>query len=252
MFLHDINYEKFDIAHGDTLTDPTHWDDQPFEAIVSNPPYSIKWDGDDNPLMINDPRYSPAGVLAPKSKADLAFTMHILNWLATNGTAAIVEFPGVMYRGGAEQKIRKYLVDNNYVDTVIQLPPDLFFGTGIQTCILVLKKSKKDNKVLFINAEREFSRIGNKNKLRPEDIDKVLTKYTDRKDEEFFARLVDHTEIAEKDYSLSVTSFIVAQDMREVVDIELLNKQISDLVTKQSVIRREIDKIVMEFEGKSE
>ncbi len=248
MFLHDINYEKFDIAHGDTLTDPTHWDDQPFEAIVSNPPYSIKWDGDDNPLMINDPRYSPAGVLAPKSKADLAFTMHILNWLATNGTAAIVEFPGVMYRGGAEQKIRKYLVDNNFVDTVIQLPPDLFFGTGIQTCILVLKKSKKDNKVLFINAEREFARFGNKNKLRPEDIQKVLAKYTDRKDEDFFSRHVDHKEIAENDYSLSVTTYIVSEDKRQIVDIQQLNKSITEIVTRQSVLRKDLDAIVANLE----
>ncbi len=250
MFLHDINYEKFDIAHGDTLTEPTHWDDQPFEAIVSNPPYSIKWDGDDNPLMINDPRYSPAGVLAPKSKADLAFTMHILDWLSTNGTAAIVEFPGVMYRGGAEQKIRKYLVDNNFVDTVIQLPADLFFGTGIQTCILVLKKSKKDNKVLFINAEREFARIGNKNKLRSADIEKILLKYTDRKDEDFFARLVDHTEVAENDYSLSVTSYVVAEDTREVVDIHELNTSIAEIVSRQSELRLEIDRIVLDLEGK--
>jgi type I restriction system adenine methylase HsdM len=152
MFLHDVNYEKFNIAHGDTLTDPAHWDDEPFEAIVSNPPYSIKWDGDANPLLINDPRFAPAGVLAPKSKADLAFTLHILSWLAVNGTAAIVEFPGVLYRGGAEQKIRQYLIDNNYVDAVIQLPPDLFFGTTIATCIIVLKKSKRDNATLFIDA----------------------------------------------------------------------------------------------------
>ena len=251
MFLHDINYEKFDIAHGDTLSDPTHWDDQPFEAIVSNPPYSIKWDGDDNPLMINDPRYSPAGVLAPKSKADLAFTMHTLSWLATNGTAAIVEFPGVMYRGGAEQKIRKYLVDNNYVDTVIQLPPDLFFGTGIQTCILVLKKSKNDSKVLFINAERGFSRFGIKNKLRTEDVEKILAKYTDRKDEDFFARLVDHTEIAEKSYSLSVTSYVVAEDTRVKIDIKDLNRTISEIVARQSVLRVEIDRIVSDLEGSS-
>jgi type I restriction enzyme M protein len=249
MFLHDINYEKFDIAHGDTLTDPAHLDDEPFEAIVSNPPYSIKWDGDDNPLMINDPRYSPAGVLAPKSKADLAFTMHILNWLSTNGTAAIVEFPGVMYRGGAEQKIRKYLVDNNFVDTVIQLPSDLFFGTGIQTCILVLKKSKKDNKVLFINAEREFARSGNKNKLRSEDIEKVLSKYTDRKDEEYFARNVDHAEIAENDYLLSVTSYVIAEDTRETLDINELNKSINEIVARQSVLRVEIDKIVADLKS---
>lgn len=143
MFLHNINYERFDIAHGDTLTDPKHWDDEPFDAIVSNPPYSIRWAGDSNPLLINDPRFSPAGILAPKSKADLAFTMHILSWLSTSGTAAIVEFPGVLYRGGAEAKIRKYLLENNYIDTVIQLPPDLFFGTTIATCIIVLKKCKR-------------------------------------------------------------------------------------------------------------
>lgn len=249
MFLHDINYEKFNIAHGDTLIEPTYWDGQPFEAIVSNPPYSIKWDGDDNPLMINDSRFSPAGVLAPKSYADLAFTMHILNSLSTNGTAAIVEFPGVMYRGGAEKKIRKYLVDNNFVDTVIQLPKDLFFGTGIQTCILVLKKSKKDNKVLFINAEREFARFGNKNKLRPQDIEKVINKYTNRGDEEYFARLVDQTEIADSDYSLSVTSYVIAEDLRENVDIKVLNKSISEIVKRQSELRTELDRIVLDLEG---
>jgi type I restriction enzyme M protein len=250
MFLHDINYEKFSIAHGDTLTDPVHWDDQPFEAIVSNPPYSIKWDGDSNPLMINDLRYSPAGVLAPKSKADLAFTMHILHWLSTNGTAAIVEFPGVMYRGGAEQKIRRYLVDNNYVDTVIQLPEDLFFGTGIQTCILVLKKSKKDNKVLFVNAEREFARFGNKNKLRPEDIEKILSTYSTRDSADYFSRLVDHDEIAENNYSLSVTSYVLAENTREKIDITKLNKEISEIVKKQSELRKGIDAIVADLEGK--
>ena len=163
MFLHDVNYEQFNLAHGDTLIDPAHWDDEPFEAIVSNPPYSIKWEGDASPLLINDPRFAPAGVLAPKSKADLAFTMHLLSWLAVNGTAAIVEFPGVLYRGGAEAKIRQYLVDNNYVDAVIQLPPDLFFGTTIATCIIVLNKSKNDNAVLFIDASAQFTRVGNKN-----------------------------------------------------------------------------------------
>ena len=189
MFLHDVNYEHFDIAHGDTLIDPAHWDDEPFEAIVSNPPYSTKWEGDANPLLINDPRYAPAGVLAPKSKADLAFTMHMLSWLAVNGTAAIVEFPGVLYRGGAEQKIRKYLVDNNYVDTVIQLPPDLFFGTTIATCIIVLKKSKTDNKVLFIDASAEFVRQGNKNKLTADHQQKILDAFTAREDVAHFATL---------------------------------------------------------------
>src|SRR5690606_16618777 len=192
MFLHDVNYEKFDIAHGDTLIDPAHWDDEPFEAIVSNPPYSIKWEGDANPLLINDERYAPAGVLAPKSKADLAFTMHMLHWLAVDGTAAIVEFPGVLYRGGAEQKIRKYLVDNNYVDTVIQLPPDLFFGTTIATCIIVLKKSKTDNSVLFINGEAEFKRVGNKNKLTEEHQQRILDAFTAREDIPHFATLIDH------------------------------------------------------------
>jgi len=249
MFLHDINYEKFDIAHGDTLTDPHHWDDQPFEAIVSNPPYSIKWDGDANPLMINDQRFSPAGVLAPKSKADLAFTLHILNWLAVNGTAAIVEFPGVMYRGGAEQKIRKYLVDNNYVDTVIQLPPDLFFGTGIQTCILVLKKSKSDNKVLFINAEQEFTRQGNKNKLVEENRDKILNTYNTREDIEYYSRLVDHSEIAENDYTLSVTTYVTGEDTREIIDITALNAEIQEIVARQSALRTQIDAIVTDLEG---
>jgi type I restriction enzyme M protein len=249
MFLHDINYEKFSIAHGDTLTDPVHWDDQPFEAIVSNPPYSIKWEGDANPLMINDPRFAPAGVLAPKSKADLAFTLHILNWLAVNGTAAIVEFPGVMYRGGAEQKIRKYLVDNNYVDAVIQLPPDLFFGTGIQTVILVLKKSKTDNKVLFVNAEREFTRQATKNRLREEDRSKILEAFNKREDVEYFSRLVDHEEIANNDYSLSVTSYIKAEDTREVIDITKLNVEIKEIVARQQVLREQIDAIVADLEG---
>lgn len=248
MFLHDINYEKFDIAHGDTLTDPIHWDDQPFEAIVSNPPYSIKWDSDENPLMINDQRFAPAGVLAPKNYADLAFTMHILSWLAVNGTAAIVEFPGVMYRKGKEQKIRKYLVDNNYVEAVIQLPPDLFFGTNIQTCILVLKKSKSDNKVLFVNAEREFARQGNKNKLREEDRAKVLETYINRNDKEYFSRLVEHSEIAENDYLLSVSTYVKAEDKREKIDIQELNESIVEIVKKQNELRTQIDAIVGSLE----
>ena len=251
MFLHDINYEKFSISHGDTLTDPTHWDDQPFEAIVSNPPYSIKWDGKDNPLLINDPRFSPAGVLAPRGYADLAFTLHILHWLAVDGTAAIVEFPGVMYRGAAEQKIRKYLVDNNYVDAVIQLPPDLFFGTGIQTCILVLKKSKKDNKVLFVNAEREFARQSNKNRLREEDRDKILANFTTREDIDYFSRLVDHSEIEKNDYTLSVPTYVQAEDTREIIDIKALNTQIKEIVASQSALRKQIDEIVADLEGYS-
>ena len=251
MFLHDINYEKFDIAHGDTLTDPAHWDDEPFEAIVSNPPYSIKWEGDSNPLLINDPRFAPAGVLAPKSKADLAFTMHMLHWLAVNGTAAIVEFPGVMYRGGAEQKIRKYLIDNNYVDTVIQLPPDLFFGTGIQTCILVLKKSRKDSSVLFINASEEFKRVGNKNKLLPEHQQKILDEYTKRETIEHFSAVVPTDQIAENNYNLSVTSWVEAKDTREVINITELNARIAGIVARQAELRTQIDAIVADLEGAS-
>ena len=249
MFLHDVNYEQFDIAHGDTLTDPAHWNDEPFEAIVSNPPYSIKWDGDANPLLINDPRFAPAGVLAPKSKADLAFTLHILSWLAVNGTAAIVEFPGVLYRGGAEQKIRQYLIDNNYVDAVIQLPPDLFFGTGIATCIVVLKKSKRDNATLFIDASAEFSRIGNKNKLLPTHQQRILDAFTNRKNIEHFSRLVDNGDIAVNGYNISVSSYVEQKDKRETVDIKVLNQKIANIVTRQSGLRMQIDAIVADLEG---
>jgi type I restriction enzyme M protein len=249
MFLHDINYEKFDIAHGDTLTDPAHWDEEPFEAIVSNPPYSTKWDGDSNPLLINDPRFAPAGVLAPKSKADLAFTLHILSWLAVDGTAAIVEFPGVLYRSGAEQKIRKYLIDNNFVDAVIQLPPDLFFGTGISTCIVVLKKSKNDNKTLFIDASPHFIRAGNKNKLTEDNQTVVLDVYIARKDVDHFVRLVDNNEIADNDYNLSVSSYVLAEDTREVVDIATLNNEIAQIVARQQELRKAIDEILADLEG---
>ena len=250
MFLHDINYSHFDIAHGDTLIDPKHWDDEPFDAIVSNPPYSIHWEGDANPLLINDPRFSPAGVLAPKSKADLAFTMHMLSWLSTSGTAAIVEFPGVLYRGGAEQKIRKYLIDNNYVDTVIQLPPDLFFGTTIATCIIVLKKSKKDNKTLFIDASSEFVRGGNKNKLSEINRTKILEAFTTRQDAEYFAKLVDNKTIVDNDYNIAVSSYVVAEDTREVVDITELNARITKIVARQNELRLAINEIVADIEGK--
>lgn len=249
MFLHDINYEKFDIAHGDVLTDPQHWDDEPFEAIVSNPPYSIKWDGDANPLLINDPRFAPAGVLAPKSKADLAFTMHMLSWLAVNGTAAIVEFPGVLYRGGAEQKIRQYLIDNNYVDTVIQLPPDLFFGTTIATCVIVLKKSKRDNCTLFIDASAEFVRSGNKNKLTEANRQRILGAFIARADEDHFARLVDNADIAENGYNIAVSSYVEQEDIREVIDIKVLNAEIARIVERQADLRTQIDVIVADLEG---
>jgi type I restriction enzyme M protein len=249
MFLHDVNYEKFDIAHGDTLLEPAHWDDEPFEAIVSNPPYSINWDGDSNPLLINDPRFAAAGVLAPKSKADMAFTLHMLHWLAVDGTAAIVEFPGVLYRGGAEQKIRKYLVDNNFVDAVIQLPSDLFFGTTIGTCILVLKKSKLDNSVLFIDGSAEFVRQGNKNTLSSENFDRILDSYVARQSEEHFARLVPHSEISENDYNLSVSSYVEARDDRVAVNISELNIEISRIVSRQQELRTQIDAIVADIEG---
>ncbi|MEW6318887.1 MAG: type I restriction-modification system subunit M [Pseudomonadota bacterium] len=249
MFLHDVNFEKFHIAHGDTLTDPAHWDDEPFEAIVSNPPYSIKWAGDANPLLINDPRFAPAGVLAPKSKADLAFTMHILSWLAVDGTAAIVEFPGVLYRGGAEAKIRQYLIDNNYIDAVIQLPPDLFFGTTIATCIVVLKKSKRDNATLFIDASNEFTRSGNKNKLLPEHQQKILDAYTQRQDIPHFARRVHNSDIAKNGYNIAVSSYIGQKDEREAVDIRALNAEIARIVARQAALRQEIDAIVAELEG---
>lgn len=249
MFLHDVNYEKFDIAHGDTLIDPAHEDDEPFEAIVSNPPYSIKWDGDSNPLLINDERFAPAGVLAPKSKADLAFVMHMLSWLAADGTAAIVSFPGVLYRGGAEQKIRQYLIDNNYVDTVIQLPPDLFFGTTIATCVIVLKKSKKDNRTLFIDASAEFVRSGNKNKLTEANRQKVLDAFVARQDVAHFARVVDNGDIAENGYNIAVSSYVEQEDTREAVDITVLNAEIARIVKRQQKLRAEIDAIVADLEG---
>lgn len=248
MFLHDIGYDKFDIACEDTLTNPQHWDDEPFEVIVSNPPYSIKWEGNDNPLLINDPRYSPAGVLAPKSKADFAFIMHSLSWLATNGTASIVCFPGIFYRGGAEQKIRKYLVDNNFIDCIIQLPDNLFFGTTIATCIMVLKKSKKDNNILFIDASKECVKITNNNKLTDKNIKTIVKIFTDRKDKDYVAKLVSNTKIGKNDYNLSVSTYVEKEDTREKIDIVELNKQIEEIVAREQVLRDEIDKIVKEIE----
>lgn len=248
MFLHDIGYDKFDIACEDTLTTPQHWDEEPFEVIVSNPPYSIKWAGDDNISLINDPRYSPAGVLAPKSKADFAFIMHSLSWLATNGTASIVCFPGILYRGGAEQKIRKYLVENNFIDCIIQLPDNLFFGTSIATCIMVLKKSKKDNGVLFIDSTKECVKVTNNNKLTDENIDNIVNIFTDRKDIEYVAKLVSKKDIEENDYNLSVSTYVEKEDTREKVDIVELNKEIEEIVAKENVLRDEINKIISEIE----
>ena len=248
MFLHDIGYDKFNIACEDTLISPQHWDEEPFEVIVSNPPYSIKWAGDENPLLINDPRYSPAGVLAPKSKADFAFIMHSLSWLATNGTASIVCFPGIFYRGGAEQKIRRYLVDNNFIECIIQLPDNLFFGTSIATCIMVLKKSKKDNNILFIDASKECVKVTNNNKLTDENIDNIVKIFTDRKDIDYVAKLVSNSEIEENDYNLSVSTYVEKEDTREKIDIVELNKQIEEIVAREQVLRDEIKKIVKEIE----
>lgn len=248
MFLHDIDYDKFDIANEDTLTKPQHWDDEPFEAIVSNPPYSTKWKGSDDPLLINDPRFSPAGILAPKSYADMAFIMHSLSWLATSGVAAIVCFPGIFYRGGAEQKIRKYLIENNFIDCIIQLPSNLFFGTSIATCIMVLKKSKTSNDVLFIDASAECVKVTNNNKLTETNIENILHLFTERKDVEYTSKVVPNAVIGENDFNLSVSTYVEKQDTREKVDIKELNNQIAEIVAREQVLRDEIDKIIAEIE----
>ena len=249
MFLHDISFDKFDIANEDTLISPQHWDDEPFEVIVSNPPYSIKWVGDDNPILINDPRFSPAGVLAPKSKADMAFIMHSLSWLAANGTAAIVCFPGIMYRGGAEKKIRKYLVENNFIDCIIQLPANLFYGTSIATCIMVLKKSKTDNSVLFIDAAKECIKVTNNNKLTEENITAIVNAFTSREEKAHFAHLAPFVEVKENDFNLSVSTYVEQEDTREVIDIKKLNAEIVEIVKREEVLRAEIDRIIAEIEG---
>lgn len=248
MFLHDIGFEKFNIACEDTLTNPQHWDEEPFEVIVSNPPYSIKWAGDDDATLINDPRFSPAGVLAPKSKADLAFIMHSLSWLATNGTAAIVCFPGIMYRGGKEQKIRKYLIENNYVDCVIQLPENLFFGTTIATCIMVLKKSKSDSKVLFIDATKECIKVTNNNKLDEKNITNIIDAFKKRVSKDYFTYLATYDEIKANEYNLSVSTYVEPEDTREVIDIVKLNAKIKAIVAQEQALREAIDKLITEIE----
>lgn len=248
MFLHDINYEKFDIHCGDTLLEPYHWDDEPFDAIVSNPPYSKKWDGDSNPLLINDQRFAPAGVLAPKNAADLAFTMHMLSWLSPKGTAAIVEFPGVLYRSRAEQKIRKYLIDNNYIDTVIQLPANLFLNVGISTCIIVLKKNKTENKTLFIDASREFIHVGNRNKLSQANIDCIVKEYAEREVKQYFSALVDNSTIADNGYNLSVNSYVEAREAAQETSIWELNERLRQIVARENELRSQIDDIISELE----
>lgn len=251
MFLHGIEYDKFDIACADTLTNPVHWDDQPFEVIVSNPPYSIKWVGDDDVTLINDERYASAGVLAPKGKADWAFLMHALSWLAPNGVAANVVFPGILYRGGAEQKIRKYMVDNNYIDTVIQLPDNLFYGTSIATCILVLKKDlREDHSIRFIDASKYCVKVTNSNKLTEDNIKDIYNLYANRnEDVEYTAKTVEYDEIVKNNYNLSVSTYVEKEDTREKVDIKELNKKIAETVARENELRLAIDEIIKEIEG---
>lgn len=250
MFLHNIEFDKFSIVREDTLISPMHWDDQPFELIVSNPPFSVPWEGDKNPLLINDPRFSPAGVLAPASKGDMAFIMHSLSWLANNGAAAIVCFPGIMYRSGAEQKIRKYLVDNNYVDAIIQLPSNLFLNVTISVDIMLLRKNKSDNAILFVDASREFVKVTKNNRLSEDNIQRIVSAVTARQDEEYFCRLVPNAEVGSKEnaYNLSVSTYVEAEDTREKIDIVKLNAEIAEIVAREQVLRDEIDRIIAEIE----
>lgn len=244
MFLHGISFDNFDIELGDTLTEPKHLD-MDFDAIVSNPPYSIKWEGEDNPILINDARYAPAGILAPKSKADLAFTMHMLHLLSESGVAAIVEFPGVLYRGGAEQKIRKYLLEHNAVDAVIQLPANLFFGVSIATCIIVLRKgTKTDNSVLFVDASNEFEKEGNKNYLRPKHQDRIAEAIEKREDEQYFCCLKSNAEIIANDCNLSVSSYVEQPDTREKINIAKVNEELKSVVAAVNQYRQQVDDIV--------
>ncbi len=249
MFLHNINYDKFNIKHDDTLVSPHFGDDKPFDAIVSNPPYSVSWIGPDDPTLINDERFAPAGVLAPKSKADFAFVLHALSYLSSKGRAAIVCFPGIFYRGGAERKIRQYLVDNNYVETVISLAPNLFYGTSIAVNILVLSRSKTDTRTQFIDASNLYKKETNNNVLLDEHIETIVAAFDSKEDVEYLARSVEHQEVVDKDYNLSVSSYVEAKDDREVIDITVLNAEIAATVTKIDQLRSDIDAIVAEIEG---
>ena len=250
MFLHDINYDNFDIQLGDTLINPLHRDFEPFDAIVSNPPYSTQWEGSKNPLLINDDRYSGPGVLAPDKTADLAFTLHMLASLSESGTAAIVEFPGVLYRGGKEQTIRKWLVENNYVDTIIQLPSNLFFGVGIATCIIVLRKSARpDNQILFIDASKEFVKNGNKNRLTLDNQNHIFQVFAERKEEEYFSRLVSIDDVLKNDANLSVSSYVEQEDTREAIDIEQVNANLASLIEEGNALNARIEEIIKELEG---
>ena len=252
MFLHNINYDKFNMALGNTLLDPNFGEDKPFDAIVSNPPYSVNWIGSDDPTLINDERFAPAGVLAPKSKADFAFVLHCLSYLSSKGRAAIVCFPGIFYRGGAEQKIRQYLVDNNYVETIISLAPNLFFGTTIAVTILVLSKHKADTTTQFIDASALFKKDTNTNTLLDTHIDQIMAVFDSKANVEHFAQSVSHERIAANDYNLSVSSYVEAKDTREVVDIAQLNAQLKTTVVKIDQLRKDIDAIVAEIEGEEQ
>lgn len=251
MFLHNINYDKFTLALGDTLIHPAFKDIKPFDAIVSNPPYSIKWIGSDDPTLIGDDRFAPAGVLAPKSQADFAFVLHTLNYLSARGRAAIVCFPGIFYRGGAEQKIRKYLVDQNFVETVISLAPNLFFGTSIAVNILILSKHKEKNTTQFIDASGEefFKKVVKNNILEDEHIEQIIEIFDKKEDVDYVAKSVENKKIAENDYNLSVSSYVAAKDTREKVDIVKLNREIQETVEKIDALRREIDTTIKEIEG---
>ena len=248
MILHGVGFEDFNIACGDTLTEPELWDGKKFDLIVSNPPYATHWAGKDNTILINDDRYSPAGVLAPKSNADFAFIMHSLYCLDYKGTAAIVCFPGIMYRGSAEQQIRKFLINNNYIDCIIQLPANLFFGTSIATCILIMKKNRADNKILFIDASREYIKATNNNRLAAENISNIVNAFAAREDKQYFCRLVTLDEIAEQNYNLSVSTYVEQQDTREKIDIKILNAEINNIVAREQELRLEINKIIAELE----
>lgn len=250
MFLHNVNYDKFNIALGNTLLDPHFGNEKPFDAIVSNPPYSINWIGSDDPTLINDERFAPAGVLAPKSKADFAFILHSLSYLSSRGRAAIVCFPGIFYRGGAEQKIRKYLVDNNFVETIIALAPNLFYGTSIAVNILVLSKSKTDTKIQFIDASGEdfYKKETNNNVLTSDHIEEIIKIFAGKEDREYVSKSVDNDKIAEENYNLSVSSYVEAKDTREKIDIVKLNAEIKEIVAREQVLRDEIDKIIAEIE----
>jgi len=249
MFLHNVNYDKFNIKLGNTLLDPHFGEDRPFDAIVSNPPYSVKWIGSDDPTLINDERFAPAGVLAPKSKADFAFVLHALNYLSSKGRAAIVCFPGIFYRGGAEQKIRQYLVDNNYVETVISLAPNLFFGTTISVNILVLSKHKTEDKTQFIDASKLFKSETNTNVLTDAHIEQIMTLFDTKEDTDYLSASVDNSAIAKNDYNLSVSAYVEAEDTREVIDIKTLNTELKKTVAKIDKLRADIDKIVAEIEA---